>query len=187
VLETDERKGQCDACGKKPRIVAQLDSGQWICRKCFEGMHGGPRMTIRQRNYLHALCLDVSCVATMDQASELIGQHEALSAICATVFDQMYHVSPRQFAIGREECRRFVAAIITREPDFFWRVLEAQHNEDRDCQPPGVYPTEPVLRKLAQRIEGQFGARVPWRPGQWPDNTPEGFSMTIESREIEWS
>lgn len=29
------KKGECEACGNKPRHLTQLDSGQWICRTCL--------------------------------------------------------------------------------------------------------------------------------------------------------
>ena len=184
-MQADERKGQCDVCGKRPRVIRQINSGHWMCRKCLEAIHGGPRATTRQLDYLRDLRLDVSRVGTMDEASELIETHKAISHQCGSIFCDLYGASVRDFGIGREDCRQFVAHLIMDEPDFARRVLATEYDDSRERYSDGVFPTEPAWRQLAERIVKHFGPRVAAQPGQWRDEIPDGIS--VQYREYHWS
>jgi len=78
-MDDEKRKGECEACGKSPRVIRRIDSGQWVCRACRgeispkksrEGL-----ATHKQIEFGRILGIEISQDTPREKASELIDQH----------------------------------------------------------------------------------------------------------------
>ncbi len=42
-MGTVKRKGRCDGCGNSPRVLTEIESGQWVCVTCLREIRGPQR------------------------------------------------------------------------------------------------------------------------------------------------
>ena len=42
-------KGRCEVCGKDPRVLTAIDSGQWVCRTCLRELRPSEPKTKQPR------------------------------------------------------------------------------------------------------------------------------------------
>ena len=33
-MAAEKRRGKCEGCEQSPRVLTQIESGQWVCRAC---------------------------------------------------------------------------------------------------------------------------------------------------------
>jgi len=78
-----KKRGKCDACGKDPRVLTTLDSGQRICRTCLRQLRP-PRpahlASANQINRLRSQGFDVDDETTKDEADKLEARIEIRNA-----------------------------------------------------------------------------------------------------------
>jgi len=75
----EKRKGECEACGKSPRVIRQIESGNWVCRACRDEIRPKKSRdglaTDKQIEYGRILGIEISQDTLREKASELIDQH----------------------------------------------------------------------------------------------------------------
>jgi ribosomal protein L37AE/L43A len=40
MVQAETSKGTCEGCGKSPRVLTHIESGQWVCRSCLREIRG---------------------------------------------------------------------------------------------------------------------------------------------------
>ncbi len=70
-----KKTGKCEGCGVTPRILRQIESGQWVCQTCLREIHGpkgSPKLALLTHiKYLREQGFDVSDDLTKEEAELL--------------------------------------------------------------------------------------------------------------------
>lgn len=141
----DKRQGRCELCGKSPRSLRQLESGQWVCHTCLKAFRppkSSPNApaTEKQVSYARRLGIHLPPGCTKADASKHIGLvsrqfpltdellTENINTIECLHDDVMYYVMdaweqctgarPKQAGIPWKDQQQFGAMLIAR-----WRQL----------------------------------------------------------------
>jgi len=75
----EKRKGECESCGKRPRVIRPIESGYWVCRVCRGEIRPKKSRdslaTDRQIEYGRILGIEIARETPRDVASRLIDEH----------------------------------------------------------------------------------------------------------------
>lgn len=74
-MSKGKSKGKCEGCGQSPRILRQIESGQWVCQTCLREIHGpkgSPRLaSLEQIKSLRQQGFNVSDDLPREEAKRL--------------------------------------------------------------------------------------------------------------------
>lgn len=76
-MNTRTQKGRCEACGKSPRVLTKIESGQSVCRSCLREINDGLTekdfATEKQVAYLRSIGFQASGRLLRDEYRRLAG------------------------------------------------------------------------------------------------------------------
>jgi len=152
-------RGACEGCGKHPRVLVEIESGQRVCRSCRRRIRGPqrPKTTARpsqeQLVEAQALGLGLPPSATYAEAAQRIGlakrqfpltdellaeNYERLAALhdrvlcyAADVWEQLTGRSPDEAEIPWSEQQAFAALLIAQHRDLALIVDRIQRQRER--------------------------------------------------------
>ncbi len=80
-MDNEQIKGECEVCGKNPRVLLPIESGQLLCQTCRREIRPSKKVrkgfaTDRQLERGKELGLDIKLDTPRDIAKELIQQYE---------------------------------------------------------------------------------------------------------------
>ena len=149
-MAADKPRGKCGACGKDPRVLHQIASGQMICQTCWREIHP-PRpkhlATYKQIDYARALGLDFSDDATKEQVEPWLARAEAAIYYSHDVWESLTGKRPQDSGTTLDEFAAVVRAILGDEA-----------------------LSENIRRTEDQRIEEAYVASDEWREQQESEN-----------------
>jgi ribosomal protein L37AE/L43A len=153
--DPEKRKGECEGCGKRPRVLRRIDSGQWLCQKCLREIRP-PRpkhlATAKQLAYARALGFDVSDNATKEEVGELLGFHELVKYYVYDVWEELAGERPKNSGIPQTALTELVTGLV-KDRSLACRISRVQAERDEKA-----YERTDALRDAAYRkLEEEYG------------------------------
>ncbi len=139
MASREKKKGKCDACDKDPRILLQIDSGQWLCQTCRRQFKQATKSkecefdienidrtsddlkanreclpaTEKQIAYARRLGFDVDESSTRGQVSEFLDVHDSVKCYVYDVWQAITGNRPKDCDISRNHLDRVICRVIT--------------------------------------------------------------------------